>query len=228
MAKLLLITPPFTQLNTPYPATAYLKGFLNTKSIEAEQDDLGIRVILALFSKTGLARLFAHIESLESTFSENASRILALKDEYIKTIDPVVSFLQGKNPTLALQICQEDFLPEASRFEQLEELDWAFGSMGTQDKAKHFATLYLEDLSDLIVECVDEHFGFSRYAERLGRSANSFDELYAELQKPLTYIDEILIEILEHKIDAVQPDLFLVSVPFPGNLFAAFRSAQWV
>ena len=27
-----------------------------------------------------------------------------------------------------------------------------------------------------IKECVDDKFGFSRYAERLGRSANSFDE----------------------------------------------------
>jgi hypothetical protein len=57
-------------------------------------------------------------------------------------------------------------LPEASRFSQLEELDWAFGTMGTQDKAKHL-TLYLEDISDFIVECVDANFGFSRYAERL-------------------------------------------------------------
>ena len=84
---------------------------------------------------------------------------------------------------MALQICQEDFLPEASRFAQLEELDWAFGTMGTQDKAKHLATLYLEDISDFIVECIDPNFGFSRYAERLGRSAASFDELHNELQK---------------------------------------------
>jgi hypothetical protein len=49
-------------------------------------------------------------------------------------------------------------LPEASRFAQLEELDWAFGTMGTQDKAKHLATLYLEDISDFIVECVDDNF----------------------------------------------------------------------
>ena len=44
-----LITPPFTQLNTPYPATAYLKGFLNTKGIASVQSDLGIEVTLALF-----------------------------------------------------------------------------------------------------------------------------------------------------------------------------------
>jgi len=48
---ILLITPPFTQLNTPYPATAYLKGFFNTKKIPAVQADLGIEVTLAVFSK---------------------------------------------------------------------------------------------------------------------------------------------------------------------------------
>ena len=51
MKELLLITPPFTQLNTPYPATAYLKGFLNTKFISSFQMDLGIEVILELLSE---------------------------------------------------------------------------------------------------------------------------------------------------------------------------------
>ncbi len=158
----------------------------------------------------------------------NTQRILALQEEYIKTIDAVIAFLQGKNPTLALQICQEDFLPEASRFAQLEELDWAFGTMGTQDKAKHLATLYLEVISDFIVECVDANFGFSRYAERLGRSANSFDELYEALEQEPTYIDTVLLSILKERIETIQPTLFLISVPFPGNLYSAFRSAQWV
>jgi len=123
---------------------------------------------------------------------------------------------------LALQICQEDFLPEASRFGALEELDWAFGSMGTQDKAKHLATLYLEDISDFIVECVDENFGFSRYAERLGRSANSFDELYEALHSEPTYIDGILCSILKEKFETIEPDLFLISVPFPGKFVCSF------
>jgi len=228
--QLFLITPPFTQLNTPYPATAYIKGFLNTKNISATQADLGIEVILKLFSREGLKDLFK-VQSLKfkvEEVSDNSRRILALQDEYIKTIDSVIAFLQGKNPTLALQICQEDYLPEASRFAQLEELDWAFGTMGTQDKAKHLATLYLEDISDFIVECVDANFGFSRYAERLGRSANSFDELYAALQEKPTYIDEILFSLLKERIETIQPGLFLISVPFPGNLYSAFRSAQWV
>ena len=227
MTNILLITPPFTQLNTPYPATAYLKGFLNTKNIDSHQMDLGIEVILELFSKNGLIYLFNYVEG-KNQFSDNLQRIYYLKDNYIQTIDAVILFLQNKNPTLARQICSQNFLPEASRFNQLEELEWAFGAMGMQDKAKHLATLYLEDLSDFIVECVDENFGFSRYAERLGRSANDFDALYEALQKPATYIDQISLKILNSKIEAIQPKLFLISVPFPGNLYAAFKCGQYI
>jgi hypothetical protein len=105
---------------------------------------------------------------------------------------------------------------------------FAFGSMGILDKAKHLATLYLEDISDFIVEYVDENFGFSRYAERLGRSANSFDELYNHLQNELTFIDKITIKILKERIEKVEPKLICFSVPFPGNLYSAFRCAQFI
>lgn len=227
--QILLLTPPFTQLNTPYPATAYLKGFLNTRHLSSFQADLGLEVILEMFSKKGLESLFGTVKISDLPhLGKNSQRIFSLRNDYFQTIDPVIAFLQGKNPTLALQICQEDFLPEASRFDALEELDWAFGAMGLQDKAKHLATLYLEDLSDFIVECVDENFGFSRYAERLGRSANSFDELYEELQKPLSYIDELTIGLLAEKMASEKPDIVLMSVPFPGNLFSAFRCAQYL
>jgi radical SAM superfamily enzyme YgiQ (UPF0313 family) len=222
----LLITPPFTQLNTPYPATAYLKGFLNTKNIPSFQMDLGIEVILELFSKNGLQNVFFANGQEQITY--NSQRVLSLKDDYIKTIDAVIAFLQGKNPSLARQICSGNFLPQASRFEQLDDMEWEFGNMGMQDKAKHLATLYLEDLSDYIVECIDENFGFSRYAERLGRSANSFDELYSHLQNQPTYIDTITLQILKERVDEIQPKLVCFSVPFPGNLYSAFRCAQFI
>ncbi len=228
MKDLLLITPPFTQLNTPYPATAYLKGFLNTKNISAFQMDLGIEVILKLFSRSGLENIFDEAAESEAHFSENAQRIYSLRLEYLKTIDAVITFLQGKDLTFARQISAEDFLPQASRFSELEELDWAFGTMGMQDKAKHLATLYLEDISDFIIETIDPHFGFSRYAEKLGMSANSFDELYEELQQELTYVDVITLQLLEEKIQEIQPKLVCFSVPFPGNLYSAFRCAQFI
>ncbi|MCE2655728.1 MAG: radical SAM protein [Sediminibacterium sp.] len=231
-SPVLLITPPFTQLNTPYPATAYLKGFFNTKNIATVQADLGIEVTMELFSKKGLEKLFSTIqaktESSEVILSGNSLRMIALRDTYIQTIDHVIQFLQGKQNTLAHTICTRQFLPEANRFAQMDDLNWAFGSMGKQDRAKHIATMYLEDLSDLIKETVDPHFGFSRYAESLGRSANSFDELYNALQLPYTYLDEILIKIFANRIDQVQPKLVCISVPFPGNLYTSLRCGQWI
>ncbi len=229
--KIFAITPPFTQLNTPYPATAYLKGFLNTKNIDCYQADLGIEVILEMFSKKGLTDIFDSIETQkhELNLDINLKRILALKNHYIHSIEPVIKFLQGKNPTLALQIEQENYLPEAGRFALIDEdLTWAFGSMGTQDKAKYLATLYLEDLSDLILACLDPYFGFSRYAERLGRSANSFDDLYEHLQLPYTYTDGVLMPILDMHLQNISPSLLVISVPFPGNLYSAFRIGQYV
>ncbi len=222
------ITPPFTQLNTPYPATAYLKGFLNTQNITSYQADLGIEVILELFSSKGLLELFESIDLNNSNLSDNSKRIINLKKEYIKTIDPVISFLHDKNPTISHIICERNYLPEASRFHQLEDLEWAFGTMGTKDKARHFATLYLEDISDLIIEAIDPNFGFSRYAERLGRSASSFDELHTALKQENTYIDSILLSILQIKLEKEKPTLVAITAPFPGNLYSAFKCGQWI
>jgi hypothetical protein len=228
MKDFLLLTPPFTQLNTPYPATAYLKGFLNTKGFSAFQMDLGIEVIIELFSSKSLEHIFDTAGQNENENSENSQRIQALRDEYIQSIDPVILFLQGKNPTLARQICTGNFLPQASRFQNLDELEWAFGSMGIQDQAKHLATLYLEDVSDFITECIDKNFGFSQYAERLGRSANNFDEIHSLLEEDLNYIDSISIKILAQRLQEHEPKLVCISVPFPGNLFSAFRCGQYI
>lgn len=190
--------------------------------------DLGIEVILELFSSRTLTALFDQVDTDIIDKDNNSSRIFALKDDYLSCIDDVIRFLQGKNQTLARQICQSNFLPKASRFDHLEDLDWAFGNMGIQDKAKHLCTLFLEDLSDFIVACVDENFGFSRYAERLGRSANSFDELYEYLHKPHTPIDNIALKILDSQLQIIEPKLVCFSVPFPGNLYSAFRCAQYI
>lgn len=226
--RLLLITAPFTQLNTPYPATAYIKGFLNTIGIHSQQADLGIEVILRLFSEAGLRRLFDILDNSDVELSDNAYRVYNLRADYLATIAPVIAFLQNKNPTLAHSICSGSYLPEAGRFAEMEDLDWAFGSMGIQDKARHLATRYLEDIGDLITEAIDEHFGFSRYAERLGRSASSFDELDSELKAENTLITDILLETLEAHIQKASPTLVCLSVPFPGNLFAALKCGQYI
>ncbi|MFZ1677426.1 MAG: radical SAM protein, partial [Saprospiraceae bacterium] len=226
--SILLVTPPFTQLNTPYPATAYLKGYLNIQGVISYQMDLGIETILKLFSKKGLQQLFATASEIVNDCSPNSQRIYALRESYINTIEPVISYLQDDDPTLSHFISSRHFLPEASKFEQLEDFEWAFGTMGIRDKARHIATLYLEDLSDFILDVVDPHFGFSRYAERLGMSAHTFDELYEEINAPSTYIAQLMLSILEERIKECDPTIVCLSVPFPGNLFAAFKCGQWL
>lgn len=226
--RLLLITPPFTQLNTPYPATAYIKGYLNELGIFSRQADLGIEVILKLFSKSGLEEVFQLLDDSDIALSEQGYRVYQMRRAYLQTIEPVMRFLQQKDPTLAHNICGRDYLPEAGRFASLEQLDWAFGKLGIQDKARHLATLYLEDLGDLISEAIDEDFGFSRYAERLGRTASNFSPIEAALKNNYTLLTEYLEIALEEHIQAGQPSLVCLSVPFPGNLFAALQCGKYI
>jgi hypothetical protein len=228
MKKILLLTPPFVQLNTPYPATAYIKGFLNTLGYEAHQADLGIEVILEVFSKKGLQNVFEHIAPKATELSENCQRIFELREEYIATVEPTIRFLQHQNPTLALAIAERAYLPEAGRFAQLDDLEWAFGTLGTHDKARHLATLYLEDLGDLLTEAVDDHFGFSRYAERLGRTATHFAPIEKQLVAPNSFVAEILLQRLHHHLQIAQPDVVCITIPFPGNVFGAFKIGQYI
>ena len=206
----------------------YLKGFLNRLNVESFQMDLGLEVSLKLFSKQQLIKLFQTLEDSDIELSDNSFRILSLKDEYISCIDPTVRFLQNNNSTLAYSIAEGSYLPQGSRFAQLSDLEWAFGAIGLQDKAKYFATLFIQDISDLIRETVDPFFGTNKYAERLGQSATSFDELYGQLSQEPTFIDEITLETLDTKLKEHKPDLVLISVPFPGNLYSGLRIGKHI
>ncbi len=226
-AKILLITPPLVQLNVPYPATAYLTGFLKQRNYTVNQADLGIELVLEIFSSQGLSKLFNEISENNFELSKNAKHIFALKDSYIQTIDDLIGFLQTKNETLAHRICSSNFLPQASRFAQLADEHWAFGTMGIRDKARYLATLYIEDIGDLINETISPNFKFTKYAEHLAKSATSFDELELNLKKKADFVDKIMLKLLKKHIDEHKPNIIGFSVPFPGNLFAAFRCAQF-
>ena len=63
--RVLCLIPPMTQLNTPYPASAYLTGFLRSRGIDARQDDLALKLVLELFSVAGLTQLRACALKLE-------------------------------------------------------------------------------------------------------------------------------------------------------------------
>jgi len=226
--KILLITPPFTQLNTPYPATAQLKGFLKLHGHEVFQADLGIELINRIFSAEGLRQVFDGARARDRKLSPNGLRIVRNGRHYLQTIGPVMDFLQGRDLTLSQLICREDLLPRAGRFDQLPDLEWCFGNSGLNDRARLLATLYIEDLGDLIAEAVTLWFGFSRYAEKLGLSAHSFAPIDAALRAEENLLDGWLRELFMAHLFRLRPDVVGITVPFPGNLYGALKCGQIV
>lgn len=228
LKKTLLITPPFTQLNTTYPATPYLKGFLKLYGYEVYQVDLGIELIHRIFSQEGFQKLFVDVKNSNKRISLNSLRIINNERYYLQTVDQVMNFLLYRDNTLAQRMCHDGFLPRASRFEQLPDLDWSFGNIGVNDKARFLATRYLEDIGDLIQDAITPHFGFSRYAEKLGMSAHSFSLLDSALRRPENIIETWLLELLKDHIEQYRPDVVGITIPFPGNLYAALRCGQFI
>ena len=234
--KLLSVIPPMTQLNTPYPSTAYLTGFLRSRGYPAVQEDLALALVLRLFSPDGLSALRECIEAMPA--KQRTPRVQAFErqfERYLATVEAAVAFLQGRDPSVAHRIAGRNFLPEGPRFVPLEAyvdeeggdpLAWAFGALGVTDRARHFATLYLDDLADVLREAVDARFEFVRYAESLAQSQATFNPLAQALAAAENLVDRMLHELTLDAVRRRAPNVVLVSTPFPGNVYGAFRIAQ--
>ncbi|WP_372808525.1 radical SAM protein [Pontiella sp.] len=216
--KILLITPPLLQPNTPYAATPLLTAYLRSAGHDAVQADLSLELLLRIFSREG-------IETLTSELGLPAEAAAP----YLETIGEVVAFLQGRNPAAAERLARRGYLPEgenlARAYDQEEQLGWDFRGLDTHDRARHLASLYLDDVADVAAE-VDPNFGFSRYAEKIAASLPDFGELRDEVE----YNDSIFVKWLRELTDAAmrrhRPDLVALTVPFPGCLMGALVVAK--
>lgn len=235
----LLMTPPMTQLNTPYPATAYLTGFLRTRGYEAVQRDPAIELFLEMMTMPALDIIRQYVEDNFESFEDDELpdviyTFMAEFDRYRLCVEPVIRFLQGKDPSLALRIVSRRFLPEGPAFDAIAQMEavsgdilkTAFGSLGLQDKAKYLATLFINDLSAVITQGVDPYFEVSRYGERLAAANPSFDDLYNTLMDEPSFSSEILEQLVEVYLEETQPSVVALTVPFPGNVLGALRIAQ--
>ena len=236
--KVLSLIPPMTQLNTPYPSTAYLTGFLRSRKIDAVQEDLALALVLSFFTSQGISEIRTQALNLpEEERSTSVNYFLDYFEIYQDTIEPVIAFLQGRDSTLSHRINSRDFLPEGPRFFSLDAYDdedsadplaWAFGVLGSHDRARHLATLYLNDLSDVLRDAVDNRFEFVRYAESLASSQPTFTPLADALATEPTLMDVHLQKLTIQAVERHQPSLVILSVPFPGAMYAALRIAQTI
>ncbi|GAB5409392.1 MAG: radical SAM protein [Balneolaceae bacterium] len=224
--KLLLVTPPFTQLNTAYPATSYLKGFLEEYEVSVSHCDLSIELFTSIFTNDFLETIFQEAEDLGNDHYPN---LIEMKEIYISRVDVVIRFLQKHDIETALRILEPGFLPLGHRLKNVNaEINWEAGDIGIIDKAKHYSTLFVEEIGDFIQANVDEFFAFTKYAEQIATSASSFDQIDEFLNYQPTLIEDEMLNILEEQIKKHAPDLIGFTIPFPGNLFAALRCSQFI
>jgi hypothetical protein len=93
--RVLSLIPPMTQLNTPYPSTAYLTGFLRSRGIDAVQEDLALALVLKLFTPAGLEAVRGRALALPE--AERTAAVHSFLDQfeaYRATIGPAIAYLQ--------------------------------------------------------------------------------------------------------------------------------------
>ncbi len=221
--NVILVTPPTTQLNTPYPATAYLRRFLARQGVEARQVDFGIELFHALFCREGLEMVFDAVDSeADHGLPDPAWHALACRDRHLALIEPVVAFLTGADASSAVRWTHPRSLPSGPRLRRAAADRTRFGAMGTTDWARYRCTLYLEDLADLITSVVDPGFGFSRYQHHLAVGPVRFDPIADRLAET-SLPDFLLDREVDHFFGDGVPDVVGITVPFPGTLYGALR-----
>ncbi len=222
--KILLITPPLLQPNTPYAATPLLTAWLRNNGHDAVQADLSLELLLKLFSREGVAALCRTLEAYPE-----AEAFLEAEPDYLETIDEVMAFLQDRNPAASKQIARRGWLPEGPHlyhaYEQEEQFGWDFRGLDEADRARHLASLYLDDLAEA-AKLADPNFGFSRYAEKLGASLPRFGKLQETLEAPPSLFSSWLVDLTDRQLQKHAPDMVALTVPFPGCLLGALTIAR--
>ncbi len=217
--RITLALSPTSQLNTPYPSIAYLARALAEEGRAVQLSDLGLGLMLKVFSRDGLSAIFDAISDMEH-LPEPAWRTLALREHHENVVDAVIRFLQGKDRTLATRILETPFLPQGPRVDQADL--GRYGDMSVDDAARRLCTLYIEDLADLVTATIDPGFGLSRYSHHLCTGPIQFDPIAARLDTTHV-VDAMLDQLVDDMVADQMPDIVGLSVPFPGMLVSALR-----
>ncbi len=224
--KIAMVVPPVSDLNTMYAAAPRLTGWLRAAGHEVTPIDLSLELFLAMFSRAGLLRLFAAIDP--ATVAGEYEDVYQNRDRYVRIIEDVIGFMQGKDPAMAHRIVRGDFLPEGPYFR--EETPAArrerYGTWGKVDLARHLATQMLLDLTHLF-QTISPHYALVNYAAKLSRTSASFDAIAGELARPPNAIEQLMQETAAR---AIAPDIDLVcfTCPFPGMLIGSLVIGKWL
>lgn len=224
----LLVQAPFTQLNSPYPAVFYLKSFLDARGTPNAAIDLAIQAARAIFSRRGLARIFADAErelssgrlaGSDAATRGNLARYLSNADRYAESIDGIVGFLSGRLPDFGHALSDPARLPHGYRVERYVD------GLESAPDPRIVASLTLEDLADFIAYALDPGFSLVRYAESKAASQPSYGEVLRSLEGSYV-IREFVRPLARERLAEFPAALVCASVPFPGCLAPALAILQ--
>ena len=222
--KTLLIIPPFTQLNSPYASLPFLKGTLNKFNKEADLLDLSIETASKLFCSKSLSSLAEESAKTLSANNEIVKFFIGNKEQYIDIIDDVMDFLRDKNNNIAEKILSGNYLPRGKTVSSaLDKIEF---NIPSEDHAKYLASLFIDDIF-LFYREFSPGYELSKYQEKLGLNAGTFDKIYDYVKNSEDIITETMYSILD-KINLDDYQLVGISIPFPGNLAAGLKTAKYI
>ncbi len=229
--QVLLVQPPFVQLNAPYPATAYLASFLRREGHTAQIVDLSIELFHRVFCSAGFARIFAEAEqrlsgrlgSFDAPIRENLLRYLSNADRYVASIDRIVGLLASGDDAFAHAMSTAGRIPWGHRSEGFLEAN--DGTVSAAD-APLLASLVVEDAADFIRFTLDPEFSLVRYAETKASSQPDFRVVETAARESWLFEAFFRPLVAETLRATERPDLVCVTVPFPGTLPGALAFAE--
>ena len=253
--NIVIIQPPFVQLNSPYPSGAYLSNFfkhhLDNFSFESQKIiqnvkwlDLSIQLFDAIFSKEGLTKLFELSEKNALKIAQNAEqngddftafnlrRYVSTKNSWINFIDQIKWILSCKNSGREVSH-KFIFSANAPRGNRMDNFLSSLKEEPTVDDARFLASLALADLADYITFAFDKNFSLIRYAEAVSTENKSFKKIEQELESPILinfYIPLLQKIFLENGLTKNQTEqtLFCITLPFAGTFVSGLSTARFI
>lgn len=246
---ILILQPPLVQLNTVYPAGAYLKSFFSQLKKDYPQWSLGYirwvdccnRLFHRIFCRQGLTHIFSATEKQALAQAEqweqagrheeafNVRRYLSQQEDWIRWIDAIVAIVQGQGRELCHAFVASPAVPRGQRMENfMAGLD----AMPTVDEGVILASLALADLADYISAFYDTSFQLVRYGESLAASHRGFEVVEQGMEAPVLrdFYQPVVADLVRQARDQLQEDnrlLVCVSCPFPGTLAAALYTCRY-
>ncbi|MCL2380867.1 MAG: radical SAM protein [Treponema sp.] len=247
--SIVLVQPPFVQLNGPYPAPYYLKSFLEarfagTRGLSVTVLDHSIGLFEKIFCRAGLQRVFedASIPAMraKSAGGKHAARIierfLSEQKLWLASIDRLIAFLRGRDPEWGhLLALANGCLPGGPRADAFIA---ARKGEVSPDDAKMLATMLLSDMADFITCALDGGFSLIRYTPLVKGSFDTGYRDFAAVKEGLGgYIMNAfyrpMLQSEWETLDTAEspargeggPFLLGLTIPFPGCLSGALVCA---